>query len=432
DIEVLQLFAGQAVIAIQNADNYTRAERGLLRFRLLHQAGRELGEIADLAELERAYDIVIQVARTYSDSQVIIRRYNADSRELTLDRYVKEHPIIPTPHFKIDEGLNGRVARERKTKVIPDLSRLPLGIHAKLSGPLERSVVIAPLLFRGYYYGNLTLIHKETNRFLDTDVELIEGLAIQLAITIHRLEVTHARQEAEQRAAEAEVMSSIGQVAFELAHRLDNNLGLIRSYSNNIRLELETHGLDNPTITTNLDKIVQDVGKVLALSKGLKAEFKNILGDTASPQQRMAVPVRDFLEEVVYSYPNRLNNIQVVFEVVSDVSPVYIAPAQFRRIVYNLYVNALQAMPEGGTITFRAINAGRYVEIQVADTGVGIAPANVPKIFDLFYTTKVSSGFGLWSAKRYVLENNGVLTANSQLGQGTVFKLFLPRADIET
>ena len=82
-----------------------------------------------------------------------------------------------------------------------------------------------------------------------------------------------------------------------------------------------------------------------------------------------------------------------------------------------------------GVITLRAHNAGRNVEIQVVDNGAGISPDHQSRIFDLFYSTKGSFGFGLWSARRYVLANGGDLTVSSEPGHGTTFTLTLPRAD---
>jgi GAF domain-containing protein len=85
----------------------------------------------------------------------------------------------------------------------------------------------------------LALTYEKPHRFREDDSKLIEGLAQQLAITIQRLEATYAQQIAEQRATTAEVMGSIGQQSFQLAHRLSNDLGLVRSYVNDISEELQ-------------------------------------------------------------------------------------------------------------------------------------------------------------------------------------------------
>jgi len=70
--------------------------------------------------------------------------------------------------------------------------------------------------------------------------------------------------------------------------------------------------------------------------------------------------------------------------------------------------------------------------LRVRDTGVGIAPERLSQIFGLFFSTKGSSGFGLWSARRNALRNHGDLKVESKLGEGTTFVLLLPRADMGT
>lgn len=98
-------------------------------------------------------------------------------------------------------------------------------------------------------------------------------------------------------------------------------------------------------------------------------------------------------------------------------------------ILRNLVSNALDATPEGGQITLRARNAGSFVALEVIDTGTGIPRQSLDKIFDLFYSTKGSSGFGLWSARRNALRNHGDLKVKSELGQGTTFTLLLPKVE---
>jgi signal transduction histidine kinase len=88
-------------------------------------------------------------------------------------------------------------------------------------------------------------------------------------------------------------------------------------------------------------------------------------------------------------------------------------------------------MPGGGKITLRARNTGRYVALEVTDTGVGIPPDKQSKIFDLFFSTKGSSGFGLWSARRNILKNHGEVKVESKPDQGTTFILLLPRINGE-
>jgi signal transduction histidine kinase len=123
-------------------------------------------------------------------------------------------------------------------------------------------------------------------------------------------------------------------------------------------------------------------------------------------------------------------------------------PTQVRQILWNLLLNAVQAMPEGGEIRIsvaevveepqEAASEGRndakgradFVEVTVADTGVGIAPEELERIFDPFFTTKPDgSGLGLATVHRIVEANGGNLRVESQVGEGTVLRVRFPRRE---
>ena len=125
------------------------------------------------------------------------------------------------------------------------------------------------------------------------------------------------------------------------------------------------------------------------------------------------------------------SNIKIGLEIDDDVTLVHVIPNSVADILHNLVANAIQAMPQGGLITLHAHNVGRSVALEVIDTGIGIPPQKLSRIFDLFFSTKGSSGFGLWSARRNALKNHGDLKVESKLGQGTTFRLLLPRTNEE-
>src|SRR5205085_12696286 len=124
----------------------------------------------------------------------------------------------------------------------------------------------------------------------------------------------------------------------------------------------------------------------------------------------------------------RPGSVAVQIEVAENAAPVRGVYKQVADILRNLFDNAVQALPEGGTIILRARNAEHDVAIQVIDNGSGIPADRQARIFDLFYSTRGGFGFGLWSARRNALANSGELTVESQPGAGTTFTLSLPRA----
>jgi signal transduction histidine kinase len=101
-----------------------------------------------------------------------------------------------------------------------------------------------------------------------------------------------------------------------------------------------------------------------------------------------------------------------------------------RQAFLNLALNSCQAMPNGGTLTIRAESArGRFVIISVEDTGVGIKPESLPRIFDLYFTTREKgSGIGLSMVYRTIQMHDGEIEVQSTPGKGTTFRVLLPQA----
>ena len=112
-----------------------------------------------------------------------------------------------------------------------------------------------------------------------------------------------------------------------------------------------------------------------------------------------------------------------------DIPHVVADGGQIQQSVIALATNAIDAMPEGGTLTFRAFAQINRVVIEVQDTGFGIEPENMAKIFEPFFTTKeIGKGTGLGLAVCYgiITENGGRLSVRSNVGVGTTFTIFLP------
>ncbi|HEY6361447.1 MAG TPA: ATP-binding protein [Vicinamibacterales bacterium] len=124
------------------------------------------------------------------------------------------------------------------------------------------------------------------------------------------------------------------------------------------------------------------------------------------------------------------NNVRVVVDVPVTVPHVNGDASMLRQAFMNLAINACQAMPQGGTLRLTAAQAGRgRVELRFEDTGVGIAPANLGKIFDLYFTTKDhGTGIGLSMVYRIVQLHDGEIEVQSTPGRGTTFRVLLQRA----
>jgi len=132
-------------------------------------------------------------------------------------------------------------------------------------------------------------------------------------------------------------------------------------------------------------------------------------------------------------------NVHCEFSLPTDIWPVEVDEGQFRQVINNIVINAVQAMPEGGKIEVRSENveftagflpplkAGRYVKISIRDYGTGIRAEHVPRIFDPYFTTRGNSrGLGLASAYSVVRKHEGQISVDTQAGRGSTFQIYLP------
>ena len=145
------------------------------------------------------------------------------------------------------------------------------------------------------------------------------------------------------------------------------------------------------------------------------------------------VQVRGLFDEILplIQAEAQKNNVRVIVDAALTVPSVNGDASMLRQAFMNLAINACQAMPQGGTLRLTAVAAPRgRVEVRFEDTGVGIPPANLGKIFDLYFTTKDhGTGIGLSMVYRIVQLHDGEVEVQSTPGRGTTFRVLLPRAN---
>jgi len=221
-------------------------------------------------------------------------------------------------------------------------------------------------------------------------------------------------------------VSSLGVLAGGVCHELNNALTPILNYAK--------LGLRNPDPAYReraLEKILEAAERASAITGG-------VLG-LARPRadRREPADLARLVEEVILLVGKDLSShrVQLDFQVINR-PHVKVNPAQIQQVLLNLIINARQAMPRGGTVKVRVGHEpnARLAEVSVADTGDGIAPADLRRIFEPFFTTKTGpddvglggTGLGLSVCRDIVESHRGRLRAESRVGQGTTFTLRLP------
>jgi len=215
-------------------------------------------------------------------------------------------------------------------------------------------------------------------------------------------------------------LAAVGQLAASIAHELRNPLSSIKGAAQYLQKEYEDHA----AIVEFLNIIVDEVN---GLSK-LTTEFLEF----ARPVE---MEVRDVDVNAVVTRTLQLMSVHmgesgaVVVERLSDDLPTIQADEkQLEQVLRNVILNALQAMPGGGTLTINTSASGQSVELSVADTGTGIAEDKLDRIFVPFFTTKTKgTGLGLPVVQKIVENHGGHIEVASRPGEGTVFTIVLPR-----
>jgi two-component system, cell cycle sensor histidine kinase and response regulator CckA len=270
-------------------------------------------------------------------------------------------------------------------------------------------------------------------QFFVTAVE--EGERETEAAIVYMLETTE-RRTLENQINQSQKMDMVGQLAGGIAHDFNNVLSAIMMANDFL---LNAHKPTDPSFQ-DIMQIKQNATRAATLVRQLLAFSRR---QTLRPQ---VLDLGDALSDLTMLL-RRLIGEKVKLDLVHgrDLWPVKVDVSQFEQVIVNLAVNARDAMPEGGKLTVRTVNvtteeAGRlsykgmpaadYVRIDVADTGSGIAPEIVDKIFEPFFSTKEvgkGTGLGLSTVYGIVKQTGGFVYVDSETGKGTAFHIFLPR-----
>ncbi len=276
----------------------------------------------------------------------------------------------------------------------------------------------------GEYEAEIELVKKDGQRFpvmltagkfLDTEGKIIGYIFMAKDIT--------ERKKLEYQIFQAEKLAAIGQLAAGMAHEINNPLFVI---SGRLEMILEQKGLfhnlrkDLVIINAQADRIRKLVDRLLKFAR-------------QTPPKLETININDAIEGVLpfLSYHKSLTSkIAIVKDLATDLRSVKGDLNQLQEVFMNLFINAYQAIPEGGKLHIKTGNfMDRFVEIRISDTGCGISPYNLKNIFMPFFSTKKDgTGLGLSICYNIIKSHNGSIDIESQVDKGTTFIIKLPLA----
>lgn len=255
-------------------------------------------------------------------------------------------------------------------------------------------------------------------------------------IAVYAVETT-AQRALEVQFAQSQKMQAIGQLAGGIAHDFNNVLTAILGYCD---LLLANHRPSDPSFP-DIMQIKQNANRAAGLVRQLLAFSRR---QTLRPQ---VIQLTDVISDLSMLLRRLIGeSITLHVEHGRDLWPVKVDVNQFEQVIVNLAVNARDAMPDGGALTLRTANVSAqesaafadeatlqpadHVLVEVTDTGTGIAPDILDKIFEPFFSTKdvgKGTGLGLSTVYGIVKQTGGGIQVSSSAGEGTTFRVFLPR-----
>lgn len=229
-------------------------------------------------------------------------------------------------------------------------------------------------------------------------------------------------RESRRRTRAAEELASLATLSAGLAHEIGTPMGVIRGHAEILEgsASSERDRWRLRTIQEQIDRISRIIETLLDLARPHAPDFQPV---------SLAAVLEGTLSFLGEKFRRRGVEVELALD---EVPPVMADREKLQQVFLNLYLNATDAMPRGGTLRVALGTEGDgLVEVRVADTGAGIEPEVLPRIFDAFYTTKdagTGTGLGLMVVKSIVTDHGGTIEATSDAGKGTEFYIRLPPA----
>ncbi|RZN12068.1 hybrid sensor histidine kinase/response regulator [Bradyrhizobium genosp. SA-3] len=304
--------------------------------------------------------------------------------------------------------------RQRMARLVPELSGAPSGMRFEL-----------------------TLIHRNGDRILTEASSTVLRVGEHSIINSFVRDITQKRA-AEEQLIQAQKMEAVGQLTGGIAHEFNNMLTVITG-----TIEILADAVkDNPPLATITKLISEAADRGAALTSSLLSFARK------QALQPAEIDVNELIEELAKLLLATFDKkVEIVTRLGGNVWLAYADRGQLSSALLNLAINARDAMLDDGKLTLTTRNvvfgvreavavgagyAGDYVEIEIADTGTGIPQAILERIFDPFFSTKEvgkGTGLGLSMVFGFVKQSGGGIKVASEEGRGTVFTIYLPKAE---
>jgi two-component system NtrC family sensor kinase len=236
-----------------------------------------------------------------------------------------------------------------------------------------------------------------------------------------RLKMERELREIQQALLQSEKLAAMGRLTSQIAHELNNPIYGIMNTLELLKTEIPPESKRRRILELSLSEIQR-----------LSEMLRNMLSFSKPEEEaRKRINLNDLLEGILLMMERQMreSNVRVVLDLDSQIPEVMASTNQMRQVMLNMFKNAKEAMPNGGTLTVRTANEDQKVSVHIQDSGVGIPEEIRNKIFEAFFTTKQKVkgvGLGLSVCYGIIKDHGGDIKVESEEGKGTTFIISLP------
>ena len=382
DVELLESLASYIGIALQNTSLYARLEEKIVEFERLKEFNENIVESINVGIFALDLDDRIESWNAQMEAMYALSRGEAIGQAL--------RAVFPLEFIEALEGFRGEQGVHHLYK---------FRLTTRAGEQRQANIAVAPLLSRDFVpVGRIVLVDDITERV---------ALENQLA--------------------QSDKLSSIGLLAAGVAHEINTPLAVISSYAQMLSKQLRAEARNDARLGPILDKITQQSFRAAEIANGLLNFSRTSTTEFRSTDLNQVI--RDTLSLLEHQF--KTAQILVDLDLAGELPPINGNPGKLQQVFLNLLLNAKEAMPGGGRVRVATFVNG-HVEAIVADSGSGISPEHLKRIYDPFFTTKNVPGFkrgtGLGLAVSYgiIQEHAGKIHVESAIGAGTTFHLEFP------
>ncbi|HEV7631609.1 MAG TPA: ATP-binding protein, partial [Steroidobacteraceae bacterium] len=426
---------------VQQSETRLRAQLGHLS--LLQHITRAIGDRQDLASI---FNVVLQSLETNlpidfgcvfrhdaATAQLLMNTIGAASRRRGAAMPLGDDSVVSIEANSLSRCIAGELL------YLPDTRGFDMPVARQLADAGLTSVVIAPLVAENTCFGVLVAARSTTDGFTSADCDFLKQLSDHVALAAEQAQLYGALQQAyddlrqtQHTVMQQERLRALGQMASGIAHDINNAISPVALYTESL-LEREPNLSPRArNYLTTIQRAIDDVASTVARMREFYRQREPELTLARVDLNRTVQQAIEFTHARWKDLPQQLGIVVDLRTELSEVpTEVMAAEGELRDALTNLIFNAVDAMPEGGTLTVRtrcitdASTSDEFFCIEVSDTGVGMDEATRRRCLEPFFTTKGERGTGLGLAMVYgmIQRHSAELQIDSEPGKGSTFRL---------